>query len=165
MKFQIHSIDKRSSKIQGNTHFTLITGTPIVIRIPREKYKMYGIDPAKDYDYIYWRQGHPITLFLSQLQNNLVKKFIEFSDLNNTYEILKNDQPHDTVLSPSIFQKFTFKKQISTRTCFKGLEQVIIGTTWKFDFDTHANTQLIGFGLDCGLGERNSLGFGFMNLL
>jgi CRISPR/Cas system endoribonuclease Cas6 (RAMP superfamily) len=45
----------------------------------------------------------------------------------------------------------------------KGFEQVIIGTLWEFGFN-NGNKDLIQFALDAGLGERNSLGFGFMNL-
>ena len=50
-----------------------------------------------------------------------------------------------------IFNKFVFKKQISTKIVMKNTEQVVIGTVWEEI-------------LDVGLGERNSMGFGFMNL-
>jgi len=73
MKFQIDFVDKRILKIPDNGSFTLITGTPIIVRIPREKYIMYGISPPRDYSYIYWKQEYPITLLISQLENNLKK--------------------------------------------------------------------------------------------
>lgn len=47
----------------------------------------------------------------------------------------------------------------------KGFDQVEIGTLWEFGFDTNVNKDIIQFALEAGLGERNSLGFGFMNLL
>ncbi len=64
-----------------------------------------------------------------------------------------------------LFHIFKFKKQISTRVFMKGFDQVVIGTLWEFSFDQHVNKDMIQFALDAGLGERNSLGFGFMNLL
>jgi CRISPR/Cas system endoribonuclease Cas6 (RAMP superfamily) len=40
--------------------------------------------------------------------------------------------------------------------------QTIIATYWKFLFDE--DNELIRFGVDSGFGERNRLGFGFMNI-
>jgi len=62
-----------------------------------------------------------------------------------------------------VFETFKFKKQISTRVLMKGFEHVVIRTLWEFGFN-NTNKDLIQFALDAGLGERNSLGFGFMNL-
>jgi CRISPR-associated endoribonuclease Cas6 len=44
------------------------------------------------------------------------------------------------------------------------MEQIIIGTLWEFVFNPNLDKKLINFILDVGLGERNSLGFGFVNL-
>jgi CRISPR-associated endoribonuclease Cas6 len=164
MKFRIISIDKLIIKLPIMSHFTLITGTPIIVRIPREKYQMYGIKPYKNYSYIFWKHEHPIILFLEQLESNLVKKLSEFLKISGEPEAC-----HKYVtlkLYPSFFQKFKFKKQISTKISMpnKGIEQVVIGTLWEFGFNRDSDKQLIQFVLDCGLGERNSLGFGFMNL-
>jgi len=92
---------------------------------------------------------------------------IEFLKLRNSYGLLKNNEISKPSLSPTLFQKIKFKKQISTkiRIHAEDLEQIIIGTTWEFGFDMYSNRKLIQFALDCGLGERNSLGFGFMNLV
>ena len=40
----------------------------------------------------------------------------------------------------------------------------VIGSLWEFLFDNELNTEILQFGLDCGLGERDSMGFGFMNM-
>jgi CRISPR-associated endoribonuclease Cas6 len=66
----------------------------------------------------------------------------------------------------NIFDSFRFKKQISTRLSIDKFEQVIIGSIWEFIFNpTNINKDIIQFALDSGLGERNSLGFGFMNVM
>jgi CRISPR/Cas system endoribonuclease Cas6 (RAMP superfamily) len=50
MKFRIDYVDKLVQKIPYNVPVALITGTPIIVRIPKEKYKEYGIEPKKEYD-------------------------------------------------------------------------------------------------------------------
>lgn len=166
MKFRIDSAEKLVIKIPNNLPLTLTTGTPIIVRIPREKYGSYiSGTRSKNYDYIYWRSDHPIDLFITQLENNLFKKYIEYS-------VLAKDSPGkneniSATLQPSplfsFFQKFKFKKQVSTRIFMKGFNQIVIGTLWEFGFNVSVNREMLQFALDSGLGERNSLGFGFMN--
>jgi CRISPR-associated endoribonuclease Cas6 len=168
MKFSVDSMNVLDVKLPENSRYALITGTPLIVRVPRERYQMYGIDPGKNYDYIYWRHEYPIVLFLSQVEINLVKKFIEFAQFSNSYRYeIEGNRLVQPTLSPSFFLRFKFKKQISTQMTIpaKGMKQVLIGTIWEFEFDRKSNKELIQFALDCGLGERNSLGFGFMNLL
>jgi len=47
-----------------------------------------------------------------------------------------------------------------------GKEQVSVGSLWEFTFSYIGKKQrkLLEFGIDCGFGERNSFGFGFMNI-
>jgi len=163
MKFNIRSLERRQVLIPHGTPFSLITGTPIIARIPHEKYKQYQIRPRWDYEYVYWRSEYPVVLFASQLENNLIHKYMEYCGTDREY-------PHDEE-QPSgadrftLFQKCMFKKQISTQVLMKETTQMIIGSIWRFDFEGWENTDLIRFAIDAGLGERNSLGFGFMNLV
>ncbi|PWU81387.1 MAG: hypothetical protein DLM72_07110 [Candidatus Nitrosopolaris wilkensis] len=39
-----------------------------------------------------------------------------------------------------------------------------MGSVWEFGFEGWQDSKLIQFVLDSGLGERNSLGFGYMNI-
>jgi CRISPR-associated endoribonuclease Cas6 len=66
--------------------------------------------------------------------------------------------------SIQFFDNCKFKKQISTRIKVNGSKYPIIGTLWEFDFKPYTNRALIEFAMDAGLGEPNSLGFGFLNL-
>ncbi|MEM4324025.1 MAG: CRISPR-associated endoribonuclease Cas6, partial [Candidatus Nitrosocaldaceae archaeon] len=51
-----------------------------------------------------------------------------------------------------------------------GNKHIVIGTLWRFWFNLEqyercsAILKLLQFALDVGFGERNSLGFGFMNI-
>ncbi len=90
-------------------------------------------------------------MFIQQLEKNLCDKYAEFTGQEVT---TKNEL--------SIFHKLKFKKQIFTRMYLHDTEQIVIGSLWEFSFDNALDTKLLEFGVDCGLGERNSMGFGFM---
>jgi CRISPR-associated endoribonuclease Cas6 len=92
-------------------------------------------------------------MFIRQLEEKLCAKYAEFTGREIARE---NELP--------IISKLTFKKQISTHITLHTTEQIVIGSLWEFSFDNDVHTELLQFGLDCGLGERNSMGFGFMNL-
>jgi len=131
----------------------LIAGTPIVVRIPKYQLSKYEIDPARDYDYVYWRKGHTPTAFVNQLEENIVKKYKEYSSVE--------------VKTLQIFEKLRFKKQVAVPLKMKGKETTVIGTLWEFHFQAlnGSKREILQFGLDAGFGEMNSLGFGFMNLV
>jgi CRISPR-associated endoribonuclease Cas6 len=162
MKFKINSLEKLTVNLPGTTPFSLITGTPIIVRIPREKYNGYDFGQTKKkYDYVYWRSEHPIDIFITQLENNLSKKYAQFHSLTNSTSIV---EPRKDITTAQLFQKCKFKKQISTRIFMSGFDQVVIGTVCEFFIDASLSREIIQFALDSGLGERNSLGFGFMNM-
>ena len=159
MKFKIDTLQKLNLRVPPKGPFRMITGTPILVRIPRKKYMKYGIAPPVNYEYLYWKADHPLELFLSQLWVNLQKKYNDYCRTN----IVDQDLDHGN--NPfSYFGELIFKKQISTKLFVKDTEQTVIGSTWEFMFDGSKYGGLNQFALEVGLGERNSMGFGFMNL-
>ena len=135
------------------------TQTPIIVRIPKNKYKNYTINLKRPYDYIFWRKNYPLELFLQQLNKNLEKKFCQYY----------NDWSFNDIFSSN---SFVFKKQISQKIVIRKREQIIIGTMWDFwfndlesldDNNKIKNKKILKFLLDAGIGERNTLGFGFLN--
>lgn len=148
MEFNVKNV--KSLHISLRVPFTLITGTPIVVRVPREKYEKFGVKTRYPYEYLFWRKEHPLEMFVEQLEDNLRKKYKEFTGM-------------DAATEP-IIQRLRFKKQVSTRMFIKGFEQIVIGSIWEFSFSDSSQEQLIEFGFDAGFGERNPLGFGFLNL-
>ncbi|KXB03210.1 hypothetical protein AKJ45_02230 [candidate division MSBL1 archaeon SCGC-AAA261F19] len=152
MSFKIREIKPLHPKVTRSC--TLITGTPIVIRIPRENYERYNIKPEKDYNYLYWRKRYSFEAFIKQLEDNLHKK----------YRAYHNQKISEVEL---LFEEFVFKKQVCNHINVKGREIPVIGSIWKFGFNylTEERQKIIQFGLDAGFGEMNSLGFGFMNVV
>jgi CRISPR-associated endoribonuclease Cas6 len=135
------------------SEFTLTSGTPIVVRIPRYRYEEYGIKPRKDYEYAYWRKEYTPTAFVKQIEENLTKKYGEYTG--------KQPEPNP------IFDRLRFKKQVAVPIQMKGTESTVIGTLWEFHLQPSNGPKrdILQLGLDAGFGEMNSLGFGFMNML
>ncbi|GIU72683.1 MAG: CRISPR-associated protein Cas6 [Candidatus Nitrosocaldaceae archaeon] len=148
MNFKVSRIKK--FKVRVKKRVKLVTATPIIIRIPRDKYEEYGIKPKHDYDYLYWRKEYPLNLFIEQLRDNAIKKYKEFKkrDIDNSFNI----------------KYLNFKKQVSIRLKIHDSEHIVIGTLWEFFID-NTPLDLLRFIIDTGLGERNSLGFGFVNIV
>lgn len=149
MEFTIQKLSRLNPKLSHR--FTLHTGTPIIVRIPKEKYARYNIDPAKPYPYVYWRKKYSLRAFIKQLEENLFKKYTEYYD--------------KSLPEFNIFEQLELEKTISDKLQLKGEEVTIIGSLWRFQFQGIDNQtqKLLKFGLATGFGELNSLGFGFMN--
>ncbi len=131
------------------------SATPIIIRIPKERYSDYGIRPKFDYNYVFWRDTVPLEAFVKQLLGNICKKWKE-------YWAEENMQPDSL---PQIID-YRLIRIVSKPITLKHEEQMIIGSLWELSFSVTNSPQrdILRFSMDCGLGERNSLGFGFVNL-
>ena len=100
MRFRVKSCHPINVKIPEGLSFTLVTGTPIVIRIPRERYKVYGIEPPRNYDYLFWRAEHPIEAFISQIENNLLKKYYEYYGHSSGADVKQQNIPSSLFTIP-----------------------------------------------------------------
>jgi len=148
--FKVKDVRELDPQVEEGCIF--VTGTPIVVRIPKERSGEYGIVSEKPYSYVYWRQQHSFAAFLKQLEDNLKKKYREYHE----------DEPS----SEPIFEQFVFKKQVCNHVVFEGKEVMVFGSLWEFPISmlSEERWRLLQFGLDCGFGELNSLGFGFVNI-
>jgi len=150
MIFYVEDVTPLEIKIKDNLN--LITATPIIVRIPESKYEEYKIPIRfRKKRYAYWRPEHQVYPFIKQLEDNLVKKYKQF---------YKKDINIDGLL-----EDLKFIKSVSNKVVIDGIERIFIGSIWKFSFGflNSKKKKLLKFGLDCGFGERNSLGFGFVN--
>ena len=125
----------------------IITQSPIVIRIPIAKY-YERVTHTAPYKSVLWRSEHPVDLFIDALEANMRKKYEEFTGLH---------------IDKQIFEQYEFKKQVSTKIEQEGSKIPLIGSLWEIKFSANIPQRIQKFALDCGLGERNSLGFGFVN--
>lgn len=153
MEFSIERMKTFELKI-SRRNLRLISATPIVIRIPERRYAEYGIPKEfRKKRYVFWRRIYPFGAFVKQLEDNLRKKYQKF----HCHEIELEE----------IFEVFKFKKEVVSHVTLEGRDRMIVGSIWEFYFTylTEEQRKVLKFGIDCGFGERNSLGFGFINLL
>lgn len=115
-----------------------ISGSPIVLQVERN---------------IYWsKKSHSLNIFLKRLKDNALKKHNSF--YKETLEF--NDY---------IFDSLILKKQVAVSIRKDQKDRRIIGTKWIFEKRYYPKElrKFYKFILDCGLGEKNSIGFGFVN--
>lgn len=135
-KFNLKEVKFLNLRFSKN--FKIISISPIIIRIPKEKYKDYGISPEPTYPYLFWRPRYPFQAFIKQLEDNIFKKYKEFY--------------HRDIKEFPIFQKFFFKKSVSIPLKIHNRKVNFIGSLWEFHFDflDKKTKKILEFALDCG---------------
>lgn len=149
MQFGLNSIKLLKPKIDRSC--VISTSTPIIIRIPQYRYAEYGI--TSEYSYAFWKPEHDFNAFLKQLSENIIKKYNEY------HKTGIEEQP--------LFQQFVYSGSYPIHPIIDHKEQTFIGSYWKFIFQSLAREQqkILEFAIDCGFGELNSMGFGFVNAM
>ncbi|MGC9083999.1 MAG: CRISPR-associated endoribonuclease Cas6 [Anaerolineae bacterium] len=136
----------------------IVTSTPVVVRIPEPAYERFEVPPEERRPgFIYWRPRAGIRAFLGSVELNLLRKFSEFHGwaprVDPALGIFEIAKP---VRAP-----------IPVRIPMEGGDVVVVGSTWRFYFTSMdpVRRRLLEFALDAGIGERNSMGFGFLNVM
>jgi len=118
-----------------------ISSTPIVL-----------FENNKNNRYYSFKQNPDFNFFFERLKDNAIKKYNAFYGC-------------DFSLDCDLFTNFEFAREVSIRINKNGNQFIVIGSLWKnLEFDlTSQNKDFYNFLFDNGLGEKNSLGFGFLN--
>lgn len=155
MQFKVESCNFVEVRLAKDRPVSLITGSPIATRIPMYRFEeANALNLVNGYGSSYWRCTHPVELFINQLEANLRKKYSAYTGT----KAAKDDQETEP-----IFYSSRFLKQVAIEVPITSdYRQTVIGSKWLFRFAAGSN--LVRFALDVGLGEHNSLGFGFMNV-
>lgn len=135
---------------------TLESGTGVVVRIPPWRFEEYGINHDHE-EAEFWRPEHTIEPFRNQIEANLDKKHSLFCP---------DYLPGPSECSGSLFDGYELIKTFALPvTPTQEQQETWVLSKWKLDYtvrdDDHRRH--LNLTLDVGLGERNSLGFGFMN--
>lgn len=152
MSFTVTGASIIKPKLSGGA--TIIAATPITIRIPEKNYDNYAIPPGeRKKNYVYWRPSIDFSAFVKQLNENLFKKYNEY------YSTEIEEFP--------VFEQYRYKKPAASYIIEDGRECQVAGSIWEFSFPyvSPGQRKLLEFGIECGFGERNSLGFGFVNIV
>ncbi|MEM3738551.1 MAG: CRISPR-associated endoribonuclease Cas6 [Thermoplasmata archaeon] len=140
MEFMIGAVKKFRVKLSNK----YISGSPIVL------YK----DSISN-EYFTFQRNKDLIFFLTRLKENALKKYSAYFGEQIEFE-------------GDLFDRLKFRKEVCVRDFKDGREFIIIGSVWrlleKFSIPDKYK-KFYAFLLDCGLGEKNSLGFGFVNPL
>lgn len=142
--FVVVSVKRFSLELDSDS--TLITGTPVVASIPSKDFEKYNIDSQRDY--LYWNKEMPFDPFLDLLQKNSVRKYNIFHEEN-----VEENLP--------LFSDYEYLG--GALADYK--DGKIAGSRWEFGVkERKQSLKVLDFCLQSGLGEKNSAGFGFLNL-
>lgn len=103
-------------------------------------------------EYFSFKRHGDISFFLDRLKDNALKKY-EFYSGNRIS------------LEEALFDEAELRRELAVPVKIHGTELVFIGSMWSslVKEDIHKEEKLYHFLMETGLGEKNSLGFGFIN--
>lgn len=144
-EFHLKSIKKFRLKVKNR----FISGSPVVL------YK----DSRKN-EYFKFHSHQDINFFLKRLEENARKKYHAYYG-------------EDPIIIGNLFDKMiprvrNGKVDIYIRIVKRGVPFTIVGSSWRLLEKRRISREekkFYKFIMDCGLGEKNSLGFGFLNPL
>jgi CRISPR-associated endoribonuclease Cas6 len=160
MPFRIEDVNAVDPDVgEPGTSGTLESGTGVLVRIPPWQREAYGINDDHGDTATFWRPEHTMEPFRTQLRANLDRKHRLFAP---------DYLPGPTDCEGVLFDEYDLLKTYALPVdVTEGERMTYVVSKWKLGFtvrDDHHRRHL-NLALDCGIGERNSLGFGFINLL
>ena len=127
--------------LKSHSCSNFISATPIVLFEDNLNNRYYSFKQNQDFNF-----------FFNRLKDNAIKKYNAFCG-------------SDFSLDTELFTNFEFAREVSIRIKKNEKQFIIIGSLWKnLEFNiTNENKDFYEFLFENGLGEKNSLGFGFLN--
>ncbi|PKP59454.1 MAG: CRISPR-associated endoribonuclease Cas6 [Candidatus Altiarchaeales archaeon HGW-Altiarchaeales-1] len=163
-KFGIHEFElKEFKKFPMELKQRWETSTPIVLYENNNTHTYYSTNRNPD-----------LNFFLERLKDNALKKFNVFyiKNASSIFDYPKNltdfcDNKNFGFEEP-LFDRLFFKKQVAVHMRKDMEEFLFLGTLWEFEINllrmNEGKRKFYEFVMECGLGEKNSLGFGFVNM-
>lgn len=158
MPFRVEEVTTVAPDVgEPGTRGILETGTGVLVRIPPWRADEYGIENNGD-EAIFWQPEHSIKPLKTQLENNLDKKHRLFCD---------DHLPGPSESEGDLFDEYNLIKTFAVPVeVTQGVKMTYVLSKWEFGYrvrDDHHRRHL-NLALDAGIGERNALGLGFLNI-
>ncbi|NEU59281.1 CRISPR-associated endoribonuclease Cas6 [Halorussus sp. MSC15.2] len=158
MPFRVEEVTTVAPDVgEPGTRGTLETGTGVLVRIPPWQADKYGIENEGD-EATFWQPEYSLEPFKTQLENNLDKKHRLFCD---------DHLPGPSERDGDLFDEYNLIKTFAVPVeVTQGVEMTYVLSKWRFGYrvrDDHHRRHL-NLALDAGIGERNALGLGFLNI-
>jgi len=140
------------------TRGTIESGTGLLVRIPPWQTEEYGIDHEGD-ESVFWRPKHSMEPLRTQLENNLDRKHELFCPEHLPGP---SDREGDLFEDHELIKTFSVPVEVT-----QGVERTMVLSKWRFGYRVrdHHHRRHLHLALDAGIGERNALGFGFVNIV
>lgn len=142
---EFNTVDMKAiSDFVGDT-ITIRSATPIHIGLPDNKW---------------WTKELGLDLAIKTLEENVVKGFNHC--FNRTNAVFKREN-----VKSFSFQEFQLIKTVNIPIKYRTGNSSLTCSLWKFSFDnlTAQEKRIVKYILGAGLGNKTSLGFGFMNVV
>lgn len=159
MAFEVESVSALDVDVgEPGTRGVIETATGVLVRLTEEHRKTYGIESEHDAP-TYWRPEHTIEPFRRALRSNLQHKHDRFAhDYYPGPEEVEND----------LFEGYDLLKTYALPvTVTQGTTTELVLSKWRLDYrvidDDHRRH--LNLALDTGIGGRNALGLGFVNIV
>jgi CRISPR-associated endoribonuclease Cas6 len=159
MPFSIEEIQALDPDVgEPGSRGTLESGTGVLVRIPPWQREAYGIQGDHGNTATFWRPKHTLEPFRKQVTANLDRKHRLFAP-----EYL----PGPSECDEELFDEYDLLKTYALPVdVTEGERMTYVVSKWKLGYtvrnDDHRRH--LNLALDCGIGERNALGFGFLNV-
>jgi CRISPR-associated endoribonuclease Cas6 len=159
MPFHVDRVDALSPDVgEPGSRGTLESGTGVLVRIPPRRREEYGIEGDYGDTATFWRPRHSMEPFRTQVRANLDRKHGLFGP---DYLPGPTDVEGELFDGYDLLKTYAIPVSVSERQ-----EMTYVVSKWELDYtvrDDHHRRHL-NLALDCGIGEKNSLGFGFLNI-
>jgi len=158
MPFHVEGLSQLAPDVgEPGTSGIIESGTGVVVRIPPRRFEDYGIAREGD-TAAFWRPEYTTEPFRTQITNNLDRKH------GRVYP----ERPGPSKRAGPLFDTHELIKTFALPvTVTTGEQMTYVLSKWRFEYtvrDNHHRRHL-NLALDCGIGERNALGFGFVNIV
>jgi CRISPR-associated endoribonuclease Cas6 len=159
MPFHVEHVHALSPDVgEPGTSGTLESGTGVLVRIPAERREEYGIENGHGDTATFWRPEHSMAPFRQQVRANLDRKHRLFAP---DYLPGPSDCEGELFDSYDLLKTYALPVQVT-----EAQEMTYVVSKWELGYtvrdDDHRRH--LNLALDCGIGERNALGFGFVNI-
>lgn len=159
MPFEVSDVSSLEVDVgEPGTRGVIETATGVVVRLTDEHRERYGIEDDHDAP-TYWQPEHTIEPFKNAVRANLQHKHDRFA---HDYQPGPNEIDTDLFDGYDLIKTYALPVTVTTGTTID-----IVLSKWRLEYrvrdDDHRRH--LNLALDTGIGGRNSLGFGFVNIV
>lgn len=159
MSFEVSDVSALNVDVgEPGSRGVVETATGVVVRLTEDHREQYGIEDDHEAP-TYWQPEHTIEPFRNAIQANLQHKHDRFA---HDYHPGPEEVDADLFEGHDLIKTYALPVTVTTETT---IEMVV--SKWRLDYrvrdDDHRRH--LNLALDAGIGGRNGLGFGFVNVV